>query len=293
MRWAECSFTTTAIPGAFNLSCRGGSGVAGAACQFSAGTTTLLLGCMTTCGDMICALPSRWRWPLWGDRLRQAHAIDVEIRSNQRQLDTPSGPRSKRHQHVQTEFVMLVAHQVRNTRLPYAKSLCCLHLRPSSLDNGFSKGGHELYAHGQQGSLFRGKSLVREDIATRCDNCFLTHDSDLRSAYNQAALYGIKLEPCRPPGVCREILEIVQAGADEAERLHTLNYLSVEIRSQVLAKHLSQIPLLHRALLVVGASSAFGYARLKKPRTSLHTQVASLDFVGLWSHSPIVWDFLS
>jgi hypothetical protein len=79
--------------------------------------------------------------------LPQGSPIDVADSLSQRQLDPPSGPSSERHQHVETEFVVLVAHQVRNTRLPYTKPLCRLHLRPSGFGNTFSKGGHELRAH--------------------------------------------------------------------------------------------------------------------------------------------------
>jgi len=59
---------------------------------------------------------------------KPARPIDVEIRSGQRQLDTPSGPRSQRHQQVEPEFVVRFAHQVSNTRLPNAKPLCRLPL---------------------------------------------------------------------------------------------------------------------------------------------------------------------
>ncbi len=68
---------------------------------------------------------------MWRDCLWQARPIDVEIRSGQRQLDPPSGLSSQRHQQVEAEFVVLVARQVSNTRLPYAKPLCRLPLSPS------------------------------------------------------------------------------------------------------------------------------------------------------------------
>lgn len=66
------------------------------------------------------------------------------------------------------------------------------------------------------------------------------------------------------------------------------------IKSMAYWKASGKVRLLHSALLlVVGASFAFGYASLKQPRTTLHTQVASLDFLGLWPHSPIIWDFFA
>jgi hypothetical protein len=71
---------------------------------------------------------SRRRWWLWRDCLRQARPIDVEIRSGQSQLDTPSGLSSERLQQVGSEFVVRVAHQVSNTQLPNAKPLCRLPL---------------------------------------------------------------------------------------------------------------------------------------------------------------------
>jgi len=43
--------------------------------------------------------------------------------------------------------------------------------------------------------------------------------------------------------------------------------------------------------LRIAVSRARGYAGITERRNSLHTQVASLDFLGLSPHSPLVFGF--